>query len=157
MIHCCDCAVEEAPLRPEKEGMAPLPTETWGRRAIYVHFLAVNAFFKIKGFGPALAIGGAQDAFLIGGSVRADWVGGEFGMPRSGVIAFSDVLASKVNAAAYVVDSMEVREREPLEGIVMRIGRFQERSDQDGGSCGLEYQEIAYRGDYLIQWADTIG
>jgi hypothetical protein len=104
----------------------------------------VNAILVVKG---ATAIG-VQDAYTFsGGNVHADW---DNHKGRASV-DLSGVLVSKANTAVYVVDTLAVR-YSTRGGIEIRAETWRAREIDGERQAGLDVQEMAYSGSYLVQW-----
>lgn len=110
----------------------------WGRKAVCVQLVGVNAIFQVAGEKPV----GVQDAYTFsGGKAHADWDNHR----QRTAVDLSEVLITKANTAVYVVDVLEARIYDDG-GIQIRIGTW-----QCEGS--MAYREMAYHGTYLVQWA----
>ena len=131
-----DLAMEEGPALTVENAMSLKPEDAsaWGREAACVQLLDLNCIFKAKGDEPAHSAPiGVDDA----------WVWQCDG---------DDTLLSKANAVAtYLVDSIQAQ---PVgDRLFLRTGTWLHRED-DGAESGLNYQDLAYCGRYLIQWRD---
>ena len=114
--------------------LEPMEASEWGREADVVQLLDLNCIFKAKGDEPAHSAAiGVDDAWI--------WQ-----------CEGDDVLLSKANAVAtYLVDSIQAQ---PVgDRLFLRTGTWLHRED-DGAESGLDYQDMAYCGRYLVQWRD---